>query len=209
VAEKDLDFLASMQHEKPFLGLITSVNIEEKSVHNDKPQSTGFFDLKGDLEMLLESLSLPANQILWRAPDKGGLVPDYYHPAVSAELRLGSDSLGVCGQMHPRVCEGYKIKQPVFLAEIPLEAWYRYQPPERVARELPKFPAVQRDLSLVLDKDIDCKAIEAVVLQAESAKCNGVFPLTCISERSYHPTKRESQSALFISHPTGHWLTRK
>ena len=176
VAEKDLDSLASMQHEKPFLGLITSGNIEEKSVHNDKPRSTGFFDLKGDLEMLLQSLSLPVNQILWRAPAKGGPVPDYYHPAVSAALRLGSDSLGVCGQLHPRVCESYKIKQPVFLAEIPLEAWYRYQPPDRVARDLAKFPAVQRDVSLVLEKDTSYDAVESVVLQAGITEIQRCFP---------------------------------
>ena len=138
--------------EAPALGLIASGNTEEKSVHNEKPRNATFFDLKGDLEALLESLSLPVRQILWKAPGKGGSVPDFYHPAVSAELRLGSDSLGVCGQLHPRVCEGYKIKQPVFLAQVPLGVWYRYQPPERVSVELPKFPAVQRDLSLVLDQ---------------------------------------------------------
>jgi phenylalanyl-tRNA synthetase beta chain len=195
--------------EAPALGMIASGNTEEKSVHNEKPRNITFFDLKGDLDALLESLSLPVRQILWKAPGKGVSVPDFYHPAVSAELRMGNDSLGVCGQLHPRVCESYKIKQPVFLVEIPLVAWYGYQPPERVSVELPKFPAVQRDLSLVLARDIDSAAIEAVVLEAGSAKSSDVFPLTCISERSYHPTKRECQSALSISHPTGHWLMKK
>jgi phenylalanyl-tRNA synthetase beta chain len=162
--------------ERPFLGLIASGNTEEKTVHNEKPRNTTFFDLKGSLEALLESLSLPVDQMLWRAPGKGGLVPDYYHPAVSAELRLGSESLGICGQLHPRVCEAYKIKQPVFLAEIPLEAWYRYQPPEPVARELAKFPAVLRDLSLVLDKDVDCESIQAVVLQVGIREVQSCFP---------------------------------
>jgi len=166
----------SLPAEKPVLGLIASGNTEEKTVHNEKPRSTTFFDLKGNLEALLESLSLPLNQTLWRTSGNGGLVPDYYHPAVAAELRLGSDSLGVCGQLHPRISEGYKIKQPVFVAEIPLEAWYRYQPPDRVARELAKFPSVQRDISLVLDKDIGCEAIEAVVLQAGIREVQSCFP---------------------------------
>jgi phenylalanyl-tRNA synthetase beta chain len=176
VGGKDVDSLASQRHEASFLGLIASGHIEEKSVHNDKPRSTGFFDLKADLELLLESLSFPVDQVFWRSRSKGGLVPEYYHPAVSAELRLGADSLGVCGQLHPQVCEGYKVKQPVFLAEIPLEGWYRYQQPERTTRELPKFPAVQRDLSLVLDKDIDCEAIQSVVLQAGIREVQRCFP---------------------------------
>jgi phenylalanyl-tRNA synthetase beta chain len=168
--------LDALPTEAPALGLIATGNTEEKSVHNEKPRNATFFDLKGDVESLLESLSVPVRQVLWKAPGKGGLVPDYYHPAVSAELRVGSDSLGVCGQLHPRVCEGYKIKQPVFLAEIPVEAWYRYQTPERVVQELPKFPAVQRDLSLVLEKNIDCEAIEEVVLQAGIDEVRRCFP---------------------------------
>ncbi|HET6961835.1 MAG TPA: phenylalanine--tRNA ligase subunit beta [Terriglobia bacterium] len=162
--------------EPPALGLIASGNTEEKSVHNERPKNTTFFDLKGDLEVLLESLSIPVKQVLWNTPGNGGSVPDFYHPAVSAELRLGSDSLGVCGQLHPRVCESYKIRQPVILAEIPLGAWYRYQSPERVSVELPKFPAVQRDLSLVLAKDIDYAAIEAVVLQEGIREVQRCFP---------------------------------
>ena len=162
--------------EAPALGLIASGNTEEKSVHNEKPRNATFFDLKGDLETVLESLSVPVRQVFWKAPGKGGSVPDFYHPAVSAELRLGSDSLGVCGQLHPRVCESYKIKQAVFLAQIPLQAWYRYESPERVSVELPKFPAVQRDLSLVLTKDIECAAIEAVVLEAGIREVQRCFP---------------------------------
>ncbi|HTG74719.1 MAG TPA: phenylalanine--tRNA ligase subunit beta [Terriglobia bacterium] len=162
--------------EAPALGMIASGNTEEKSVHNEKPRNTTFFDPKGDLEALLESLSLPVRQIIWKAPGKGGSVPDFYHPAVSAELRMGNHSLGVCGQLHPRVCESYKIKQPVFLVEIPLGAWYRYQPPERVSVEMPKFPAVQRDLSLVLARDIDSAAIEAVVLEAGIREVQRCFP---------------------------------
>jgi len=156
--------------------MIASGSTEEKSVHNGRPRSTTFFDLKGDVEALLESLSVPVKQVLWKAPSKGGSVPDFYYPAVSAELRLGSDSLGVCGQLHPRVCESYKIKQPVLLAQIALEAWYRYQSPERVSVELPKFPAVQRDLSLVLAKDIDSAAVEAVVLEAGIREVQRCFP---------------------------------
>ena len=162
--------------EQPVLGLIASGNAEEKTVHNEAPRGTTFFDLKGNLEALLESLSLPVNQIAWLSVGKGGKVPDYYHPAVSAELRWGSEGLGLCGQLHPQVCETYKIKQPVFLAELALEPWYHYQPPERVARELAKFPAVQRDLSLVLDEDIDCKAIETVVMQAGIREVQRCFP---------------------------------
>ncbi|MCI0626180.1 MAG: phenylalanine--tRNA ligase subunit beta [Acidobacteria bacterium] len=172
----DLSTLARPESEPAVLAMIASGNIEEKTVHNDKPRSTGFFDLKGDLVVLLESLSLPLDSILWRAQRSGGQIPDYYHPAVSAELSLGGESLGVCGQLHPRVCDAYKIKQPVFLAEIPLEAWYRYERPDRMVRELAKFPTVQRDLSLVLDKDIDCQTIESTVLQAGIREVQRCFP---------------------------------
>src|SRR5262245_2953334 len=54
--------------QKPFLGLIASGNLDEKTVHNDKPRGLTFFDLKGSLEVLLECLSLPVNEVVWQSP---------------------------------------------------------------------------------------------------------------------------------------------
>ena len=163
------------QPENLFLGIIASGNVQEKTVHADA-RPWNFFDLKGDLEMLLESLSIPLDQVTWQAEDSGAGVPPYYHPGVASGMKLRNDSLGVFGQLHPKVCEAYKIKQPVFLAEIPLAPWYRFQAGEHLVEEPAKFPAVRRDLSLVIDQSLNYRAIESTVLEAGILEVRKCFP---------------------------------
>jgi phenylalanyl-tRNA synthetase beta chain len=161
--------------ENQVLGIVASGNVQEKTVHSEA-RSWNFFDVKGDLEILLNSLSLPLNRVRWQTAVSGGRLPDYYHPAVAAELSIGEQSFGVLGQLHPRICENYKIKQSVFLAEIPLAPWYAYEPGQLFVEEPARYPAVQRDLSIVVDKDIDYRAIESAVLQAGIREIQKCFP---------------------------------
>lgn len=161
--------------ETPSLGIIATGNVQEKTVHSEaRPWS--FFDLKGDLESLLHSLSFPLERVAWLASSAGGNLPAYYHPAVAAEIRLGEDLLGVLGQLHPKVGEVYKIRQPVFLAELAVAHWYRYEAGEPSVEEPGKYPAVQRDLSIVVDQVVDYCSIESTVREAGVAEMQKCFP---------------------------------
>jgi phenylalanyl-tRNA synthetase beta chain len=162
------------QPENLFLGIIASGHVQEKTVHADA-RPWNFFDLKGDLEVLLES-SIPLDQVTWQTEASGASVPSYYHPGIASVMKLGSDSLGVFGELHPKVREAYKIKQPVFLAEIPLAPWYRYQTGDRFVEEPAKFPAVRRDLSIVIDQSLNYAAIQSTVLEAGIREVRKCFP---------------------------------
>lgn len=155
--------------EKPFLGILASGNAQEKTVHSGY-RPFNFFDLKGDIETLLESLKMPAGELRWLTRQDGAVIPDYYHPTVSAEFFLGNDSLGVVGQLHPSVSESNKIRQPVFLAEIPLAFWYDFVPAPFQIKEPPKFPAVQRDLSLIVDEDLPYVCVTSAILQVAASE---------------------------------------
>jgi phenylalanyl-tRNA synthetase beta chain len=84
--------------------------------------------------------------------------------------------IGVAGQLHPRLAGRWKLRQPVFVAELLLEplleAFERMRGRLRY-RPIPKLPAVERDLSLVLDRHISFAqvraAIEAAGVQALAA----------------------------------------
>jgi phenylalanyl-tRNA synthetase beta chain len=103
-----------------------------------------FADLKGDLDNLGEL----AGGLRW---EEG--VTDYLNPARRGTLFLKAEALGAAGQLSRRVAERLKFRQDVFVAEINLGPFYcsyygvqnsrRYQP-------TPRFPAVERDFSLVL-----------------------------------------------------------
>jgi phenylalanyl-tRNA synthetase beta chain len=115
----------------------------EKNLY-EPARDYSFADLKGDLDNLGEL----AGGLRW---EEGAT--DYLNPARRGALFLKTEALGAAGQLSRRVAERLKFRQDVFLAEINLGPFYcsyygvqnsrRYQP-------VPRFPAVERDFSLVL-----------------------------------------------------------
>ena len=103
-----------------------------------------FADLKGDLD----TISVLSGGLRWEES-----ATEYLNPARRGALFLNAESLGVAGQLSRRVAERLKFRQDVFLTEINLGPFYcafygvknsrRYQP-------IPRFPAVERDFSLLL-----------------------------------------------------------
>jgi phenylalanyl-tRNA synthetase beta chain len=160
--------------EEVLLGVIATGSAHEKSVHlPQRPLS--FFDLKGDLEVLLGSLSFPLSDLQVRPPADPEKTA-YYHPGVVAEIAYEGRKLGIFGQLHPKVCEGYKIKQQVFVGELLLGSWYGLEIPGKGFSEIPKFPAIQRDLSIIVDQAIDYGRIEATIKAAGIREIQKIHP---------------------------------
>ena len=115
----------------------------------DSTREYVFPDLKGDLD----AIAAPSGGLRWESTKT-----DWLNPAARGSVFLGKEAnqqLGVAGQLSRRVAEKLKFRQNVFFAEIALGSLYcmyygvknnrRYQ-------ALPKFPAVERDFSLLLDE---------------------------------------------------------
>jgi phenylalanyl-tRNA synthetase beta chain len=200
---------AEQSHEKVHLGLIMSGGLEEKTVHGPY-RELNFFDLKGDIETLLDSLSLPVSEICFRVPGKAFIETNLksYHPGVLAEMCLGEQGLGMCGQLHPLICEEYKIRQPVFVAEIPLEDWFNHVTGRKVLKEILKYPSIQRDLSIIVDKDVDYSKIRSVILQANIMELQTVFPFDLFMGEKLPPDKK-AVSVRIIFQGTDRTLTEE
>ena len=122
----------------------------EKSVRENE-REYGFADLKGDLDRLGELVG----GLDWKP---GG--PSWLHPARAAILALvhpagltDGASIGVAGQLARRAAERFKLRQDVFVAELvldPLYAGYRAARARLQYTPLTRFPAVERDFSLIL-----------------------------------------------------------
>ena len=77
----------------------------------------------------------------------------YYHPGRKATLRLGEKKIAQFGEVHPDVAEKFGIDtRRVYLAEIDLDAVKAAEKPIYGIQELPKFPAVSRDIAVVVDE---------------------------------------------------------
>jgi len=110
----------------------------------DSAREFSFADLKGDLDSIGEL----AGGFAWR---DGG--PEWLHAARRGRVALGANEIGAAGQLARRVAEKFKFRQDVFLAELeldPLCAAYRAAKEARRYEPLPRFPAVERDFSVLL-----------------------------------------------------------
>jgi phenylalanyl-tRNA synthetase beta chain len=110
----------------------------------DAPREFSFADLKGDLDSIGEL----AGGLAWR---DGGA--EWLHAARRGSVALGANELGSAGQLARRVAEKFKFRQDIFLAELELDSIcvaYRAAKEARRYEPLPRFPAVERDFSLLL-----------------------------------------------------------
>lgn len=118
----------------------------EKSIHEDA-REYGFVDLKGDLDRTGEL----AGGLAWKA---GG--PNWLAPGRAARIGLaapGRNGIGVAGQIAARIAEQFKLRQDVYVAELVLEPILEAMEATKAALQyepLPRFPAVERDFSLIL-----------------------------------------------------------
>jgi len=121
-----------------------------------------FYDVKGVVEAIAESLGLPALEFKPRE-DVG-----FLHPGQSAAIRLGAEEVGSVGQLHPRVAADYKFKQPVFVAELNLGLVLLADRDEVRYHPLPKFPTVARDIALLIDTGVSFAEVEGAIRSLET-----------------------------------------
>ncbi len=120
---------------------------------------TTFYHLKGDLETLFEALHIPE----WRLTPE---VAPWLHPYRSSSVWLGGQRIGWIGEVHPQVAEAYDLRERAYVAELELAPLLRHaQPPE--FRPLPRYPAVDRDLAVVVREEVTAGELrEAIAREA-------------------------------------------
>ncbi len=135
----------------------------------EKSFSLDISDIKGIIETILQDLKVKN----WEAVP--GNHPAF-HPLRNGKIIVGEKEVGIFGEIHPEVIRNYRIPGKVNLFEIDFENLVPNVPKDISYRILPKYPSVQRDLSLVVRdellsseiirviKSIDIKLIKKVVL---------------------------------------------
>ena len=135
-------------------------NEPKRMIFGTYGEHENFFTLKGEVDTLLEQLNVhPATYV---ADTKN----PSYHPGRCADIMIDGKKLGVIGQIHPLVAEGYGISSEVYVAELDFTGLQSALAPERVFHSLPKFPTVSRDLALVCDEAMTVGMLEACIKKA-------------------------------------------
>ncbi len=120
-----------------------------------------FYDLKGVVEELIDRLNLHEARVSRIA------ARDPFHPGRTAAIVWKDLRLGVMGELHPTVARNFELRVPLFVAEFDLEQllnvvggdFLRIEPP-------PRFPAVRRDLALVVKERVPVSELLEVIRQA-------------------------------------------
>ncbi|MDT0121817.1 phenylalanine--tRNA ligase subunit beta [Paenibacillus sp. RRE4] len=145
--------LTKQPHEIPVLSMLLTGNRVAQQ-WNVGAEKVDFFDIKGALENLFAYLGLE-QRIRFVANS-----PEGFHPGRSASIYLdgkdGSEGtlIGTLGQLHPELQQQYDLND-VYVAEIALEGIYEEADADIRYRELPRFPAVERDIAVVVNKNIE------------------------------------------------------
>lgn len=118
------------------------------------------FDLKGVLEELFERWGIGGMQYLSNPfePTRETFYVQSARVALGGRLELGS-----LGQLSPRLARSLDIRGPVFLAEIDLETLRSRRQPTRSMKPLAQFPAVRRDVALLVSQDTSHDAVLKVI----------------------------------------------
>ncbi len=125
------------------------------SLHG-RPAAYTFYDMKGDLEALL---SLFEHRALYFDQH----TPVYLHPGRSARAVMDGLTIARFGQLHPDLATARKLRQPVLVAEIFVERLFQRGLRQPNYRAVPRFPAVDRDFSLLFDAAVVFERIQQAV----------------------------------------------
>ena len=120
-----------------------------------------YLNLKGVVENLIEGLGVKGVKFQRESENVS------FHPGKTAKLIVGRKTYaGVFGEVHPDLNENFGIDVPCYIAEIDLDAVYDNAELERKYKMIPKFPAVTRDIALLVDDSILVQDIEDSIRRA-------------------------------------------
>ncbi len=117
-----------------------------------------FYDMKGVVEEFFGQIGLRGIVEYDGAP-----VQPFLHPGRQAAFRYEGTKAGYLGEVHPLVRAAYGIGDRVYVAVIDLPAILELATFDRKFTGIARYPAVTRDLSMVVPKNIEAAAIEAMI----------------------------------------------
>ena len=94
-----------------------------------------------------------------------------FHPGRAARLMIRNKSCGILGEIHPSVAENFDAAQRNYAAVIDIEPLVRNASLKPEYKQLPKFPAVSRDIAVLVDDEILVRQIENLI----SSKAGRIF----------------------------------
>jgi len=136
-----------------------------------------FYDIKGTVELLIEmyldsgsqaSLAQHARPISTPLDESLAKKAPYLHPARAARLQVGGHDVGFLGEVHPDIASHFDLAHRTVLATMDIARLRQAVAPLGMVTgpyELPRFPAVFRDIAVVVDESVQAEQVRDVALR--------------------------------------------
>ena len=117
-----------------------------------------FFDMKGCVEEMIDKLGIRQVVTYVPADDR-----PYLHPGRHADVVINDEIVGYLGEIHPEVADNYNLGTKTYVAVMDVELLAQYADFDVKYEGVAKFPAVTRDISLVMKKTVLAGQVEEVI----------------------------------------------
>lgn len=117
-----------------------------------------FFDLKGALSGLFGALG---QAFTLAAADSSP-----FEPGAGFEIKIDTECVGTAGQIDPAVAQSFGLKEAIWVASMSLDGIMPASEQVRRFKPLPRYPAVYRDLAVVVGEDVPAGDLEAAITEA-------------------------------------------
>lgn len=119
-----------------------------------------FFTAKGVMEQLFTALGI--ENVRFTAG--GG---EYYHPGRKAIVSIDEDVLGEMGVINTKVQKAYGLPVNCIVAELSFDKLIKHARMVRKYKPMPKFPVVQRDIAIIVDKGVEAQTVIDIINTAK------------------------------------------
>lgn len=130
----------------------------------DADNTLNFYDMKQVVENILNYFKILENNY-----DIERYTTDIvYHPGMSAKISINNDTIALFGKLSPKVTQNYILPENTYVATLDFENILKYAKSDIAFVELPKYPAVERDIALIVDKDVLAYDIQKTIKNIKS-----------------------------------------
>lgn len=123
-----------------------------------------FYELKGMLDHLFETLGIDDQ---WYddalTSTEHGRAAKLYHPYRVAQIKIGDDTIGMIGEIHPAILDNLKSRGRIVAAELNFDRLWKHAEDEIEFRPIGKYPAIIRDIAIVVPIDTKTETVQNII----------------------------------------------
>ncbi len=153
-----------------------------------------FYAMKGCVEAILDAVEVKAYKVV-SAKETG------FHPGICAAFMHGKECIGYVGQLHPSVANEYGLAADTYIAVLDVNTMMSVADSKKQFKRLPAFPAMTRDLALVMDDSVEAGTVMDMITASAGKSLESVEVFDVYKGAGVADGKKSVAFNLVFRHP--------